>query len=127
TSSRPILRSRPRGRQQRVAPCASRHGGAGHMVVPLYEDLQRYICHSAVFGIGTMATPMLLMTGDSDGTVYWQHQSVEFYNIARRAKALLSRWVSPCHDLDLKRSLHHEECDEAREARKDRCGQPPGG
>jgi hypothetical protein len=25
------------------------------------------------------------MTGDNDGTVYW-HQSVELYNIARRAK-----------------------------------------
>jgi len=59
--------------------------GQQRMVVPLYEDLQRYIRNSAVFGIGTMTTPMLLMTGDSDGTVYW-HQSVEFYNIARRAK-----------------------------------------
>ncbi len=59
--------------------------GQQRMVVPLYEDLERYIRNSAVFGIGTMTTPMLLMTGDSDGTVYW-HQSVEFYNIARRAK-----------------------------------------
>lgn len=59
--------------------------GQQRMVVPLYEDLQRYIRNSAVFGISTMATPMLLMTGDNDGTVYW-HQSVEFYNIARRAK-----------------------------------------
>ncbi len=59
--------------------------GQQRMVVPLYEDLQAYIRNSAVFGISTMTTPMLLMTGDSDGTVYW-HQSVEFYNIARRAK-----------------------------------------
>ncbi len=59
--------------------------GQQRMVVPLYEDLQRYIRNSAVFGISTMTTPMLLMTGDRDGTVYW-HQSVEFYNIARRAK-----------------------------------------
>jgi len=59
--------------------------GQQRMVVPLYEDLQRYIRNSAVFGISTMTTPMLLMTGDNDGTVYW-HQSVEFYNIARRAK-----------------------------------------
>jgi dipeptidyl aminopeptidase/acylaminoacyl peptidase len=55
------------------------------MVVPLYEDLQAYIRNSAVFGISTMTTPLLLMTGDNDGTVYW-HQSVELYNIARRAK-----------------------------------------
>jgi dipeptidyl aminopeptidase/acylaminoacyl peptidase len=59
--------------------------GQQRMVVPVYEDLQRYIRNSAVFGISTMTTPMLLMTGDNDGTVYW-HQSVEFYNIARRAK-----------------------------------------
>lgn len=59
--------------------------GQQRMVVPLYEDLQRYIRNSAVFGIATMTTPMLLMTGDNDGTVFW-HQSVEFYNIARRAK-----------------------------------------
>jgi len=59
--------------------------GQQRMVVPLYEDLPAYIRNSAVFGISTMTTPMLLMTGDNDGTVYW-HQSVEFYNIARRAK-----------------------------------------
>ena len=59
--------------------------GQQRMVVPVYDDLQAYIRNSAVFGISTMTTPMLLMTGDNDGTVYW-HQSVEFYNIARRAK-----------------------------------------
>lgn len=59
--------------------------GQQRMVVPLYEDLPRYIRNSAVFGISTMTTPMLLMTGDNDGTVFW-HQSVEFYNIARRAR-----------------------------------------
>jgi dipeptidyl aminopeptidase/acylaminoacyl peptidase len=59
--------------------------GQQRMVVPLYDNLQAYIRNSAVFGISTMTTPMLLMTGDNDGTVYW-HQSVEFYNIARRAK-----------------------------------------
>ncbi len=59
--------------------------GQQRMVVPLYEDLQAYIRNSAVFGISTMTTPLLLMTGDNDGTVYW-HQSVELYNIARRAK-----------------------------------------
>ena len=59
--------------------------GQQRMVVPLYEDLQAYIRNSAVYGISSMTTPMLLMTGDNDGTVFW-HQSVEFYNIARRAK-----------------------------------------
>ena len=59
--------------------------GQQRMVVPLYEDLPAYIRNSAVFGVSTMTTPLLLMTGDNDGTVYW-HQSVELYNIARRAK-----------------------------------------
>lgn len=58
--------------------------GQQRMVVPVYEDLPAYIRNSAVYGISTMTTPMLLMTGDNDGTVFW-HQSVEFYNIARRA------------------------------------------
>lgn len=31
-----------------------------------------------------MKTPLLLEAGDDDGTVFW-HQSVELYNIARRA------------------------------------------
>jgi len=59
--------------------------GQQRMVVPLYEDLNRYVRNSAIFGIPTMTTPLLLETGDSDGTVFW-HQSVELYNIARRAK-----------------------------------------
>jgi dienelactone hydrolase len=59
--------------------------GQQRMVVPLFDDLQAYIRNSAVFGVSTMTTPLLLMTGDNDGTVYW-HQSVELYNIARRAK-----------------------------------------
>jgi dienelactone hydrolase len=59
--------------------------GQQRMVVPLYEDLQAYIRNSAVFGIPTMTTPLLLEAGDQDGTVFW-HQSVELYNIARRAK-----------------------------------------
>jgi dipeptidyl aminopeptidase/acylaminoacyl peptidase len=59
--------------------------GQQRMVVPLYEDLPAYIRNSAVFGIPTMTTPLLLMTGDNDGTVHW-HQSVELYNIARRAR-----------------------------------------
>jgi dipeptidyl aminopeptidase/acylaminoacyl peptidase len=59
--------------------------GQQRMEVPLYEDLQAYIRNSAVFNVQNMKTPLMLMTGDSDGTVYW-HQAVELYNIARRAK-----------------------------------------
>jgi dienelactone hydrolase len=58
--------------------------GQQRMVVPVYDDLQAYMRNSAVFGVGAMTTPLLLMTGDNDGTVFW-HQSVELYNIARRA------------------------------------------
>ena len=58
--------------------------GQQRMAVPLYEDLDAYIRNSAVFGVNSMTTPLLLMTGDNDGTVFW-HQSVELYNIARRA------------------------------------------
>jgi dipeptidyl aminopeptidase/acylaminoacyl peptidase len=58
--------------------------GQQRMVVPVYDDLQAYVRNSAVFGVSAMTTPLLLMTGDNDGTVFW-HQSVELYNIARRA------------------------------------------
>ena len=59
--------------------------GQQRMEVPLYEDLPAYIRNSAVFNVNRMSTPLLLMTGDNDGTVYW-HQAVEMYNIARRAR-----------------------------------------
>jgi len=59
--------------------------GQQRMVVPLYENLDAYIRNSAIFNVHNMSTPLLLMTGDEDGTVYW-HQSVELYNIARRAQ-----------------------------------------
>src|SRR5690349_5057501 len=59
--------------------------GQQRMEVPLYEDLQAYIRNSAVFGVSTMTTPLLIEVGDSDGTVFF-HQGVELYNIARRAK-----------------------------------------
>ena len=59
--------------------------GQQRMEVPLYEDLPAYIRNSAVFNVHNMKTPLMLMTGDNDGTVHW-HQAVELYNIARRAK-----------------------------------------
>jgi len=58
--------------------------GQQRMVVPLYEDLDAYIRNSAVYNVHTMTTPLMLMTGDNDGTVFW-HQAVEMYNIGRRA------------------------------------------
>jgi dipeptidyl aminopeptidase/acylaminoacyl peptidase len=58
--------------------------GQERMVVPLYEDLQAYIDSSAVFAAHNMTVPLLLEAGDSDGTVAW-HQSIELYNVARRA------------------------------------------
>lgn len=59
--------------------------GQQRMEVPLYDDLPAYIRNSAVFNIQNMKTPLMIMFGENDGTVFW-HQGVEVYNIARRAK-----------------------------------------
>jgi dipeptidyl aminopeptidase/acylaminoacyl peptidase len=59
--------------------------GQQRMQVPLYEDPNAYVRNSAVFGVATMTTPLMIEVGDADGTVFW-HQGVELYNIARRAK-----------------------------------------
>ena len=59
--------------------------GQERMEVALYEDLQAYIDNSAVFGAHEMTVPLLLEAGDDDGTVAW-YQSIELYNIARRAE-----------------------------------------
>jgi dipeptidyl aminopeptidase/acylaminoacyl peptidase len=59
--------------------------GQQRMEVPLWEDFPAYVRNSAVYNVQNMTTPLLLMTGDNDGTVFW-HQAVELYNIARRAK-----------------------------------------
>ncbi len=59
--------------------------GQQRMEVPLYEDLQAYIRNSAVFGVQTMTTPLMIEVGDADGTVFY-HQGIELYNIARRAR-----------------------------------------
>ena len=58
--------------------------GQQRMEVPLWEDLQAYIRNSAVYGVHTLKTPLLVAFGENDGTVHW-HQGVELYNIARRA------------------------------------------
>jgi dipeptidyl aminopeptidase/acylaminoacyl peptidase len=59
--------------------------GQQRMQVPLWEDVPAYTRNSAVFGVNTMTTPLLIEVGDADGTVFW-HQGVELYNAARRAK-----------------------------------------
>ncbi|HPW17111.1 MAG TPA: prolyl oligopeptidase family serine peptidase [Candidatus Aminicenantes bacterium] len=58
--------------------------GQERMVVPLYEDLQAYIDNSPYFGTHRMTVPLLLECGDKDGIVAW-FQSIELYNVARRA------------------------------------------
>jgi dienelactone hydrolase len=59
--------------------------GQQRMQVPVWEDVAAYTRNSAVFGVSTMTTPLLIEVGDADGTVFW-HQGVELYNAARRAK-----------------------------------------
>jgi dipeptidyl aminopeptidase/acylaminoacyl peptidase len=58
--------------------------GQERMEVPLYEDLADYVANSAIFSVPKMTVPLLLEEGDADSVVFW-HQSVEMYNIARRA------------------------------------------
>ena len=58
--------------------------GQERMVVPLWEDLKAYLDNSAILTVNKMTVPLLLEEGDADGTVFW-HQSVEMYNVARRA------------------------------------------
>jgi dipeptidyl aminopeptidase/acylaminoacyl peptidase len=58
--------------------------GQERMEVPLWEDLPDYVTNSAIFTVNKMTVPLLLEEGDADGTVFW-HQSVEMYNVARRA------------------------------------------
>jgi dipeptidyl aminopeptidase/acylaminoacyl peptidase len=58
--------------------------GQARMDVPPWEDLQAYLRNSPIAGIQDLKTPLLVEAGDADGTVEW-HQSVEFYNSARRA------------------------------------------
>ncbi|MEX2154538.1 MAG: prolyl oligopeptidase family serine peptidase [Gemmatimonadaceae bacterium] len=58
--------------------------GQARMEVPFWEDMEAYLRNSPVAKVHELRTPVLLMTGDNDGTVYW-HQAVEYYNYARRA------------------------------------------
>ena len=79
--------------------------GQQRMEVPLWEDLPAYIRNSAVFGVNTMTTPLLIEVGDADGTVFW-HQGVELYNIARRAKKDVVMLVYGGEDHGLRRKAN---------------------
>ena len=74
--------------------------GQERMEVALYEDLQAYIDNSAVFNAHQMTVPLLLEAGDQDGIVAW-YQSIELYNIARRAKrnVVLLTYIGEDHGL----------------------------
>ena len=58
--------------------------GQARMDVPPWEDLDAYLRNSPIAKIQDLKTPLLVEAGDADGTVEW-HQSMEFYNSARRA------------------------------------------
>ena len=58
--------------------------GQARMDVPFWEDMDAYVRNSPAAKVNELKTPMLMEAGDADGTVDW-HQSIEFYNFARRA------------------------------------------
>jgi dipeptidyl aminopeptidase/acylaminoacyl peptidase len=58
--------------------------GQERMEVPLYEDPQAYVRNSATFAAHRMTIPLLIAHGDKDGACDL-HQSIEMYNLARRA------------------------------------------
>jgi len=59
--------------------------GQERMEVPYYIDPEAYIRNSAVFNVESLNTPLLLEVGDADRNVDWR-QSIELYNVARRAE-----------------------------------------
>ena len=66
--------------------------GQERMEVPYYIDPEAFMRNSAVFNIESLNTPMLLEVGDSDQNVDWR-QSIELYNVARRAEKPLTMLV----------------------------------
>lgn len=58
--------------------------GQARMEVPPWEDLEAYLRNSPIAKVHELKSPVLVMTGDADGTVEW-HQSMEYYQSARRA------------------------------------------
>ncbi len=85
--------------------------GQERMQVPLWEDPQAYIRNSAVFSINKMKGPLLMSTADHDGASDW-HQTLEFYNIARRAgkQVVMLMYPGENHSLAIKANqidYHH--------------------
>lgn len=79
--------------------------GQERMEVALYEDFQAYVDNSAVFNVQNMTVPLLLEAGDKDGIVAW-YQSIELYNIARRAKknVVMLAYIGEDHGLRQKQN-----------------------
>lgn len=85
--------------------------GQERMQVPLWEDPQAYIRNSSVFSINKMKGPLLMSTADHDGASDW-HQTLEFYNIARRAgkQVVMLMYPGENHSLAIKANqidYHH--------------------
>jgi dipeptidyl aminopeptidase/acylaminoacyl peptidase len=66
--------------------------GQERMEVPYYVDPEAFMRNSAVFNIESLNTPLLLEAGDADRNVDWR-QSIELYNVARRAEKPLTMVV----------------------------------
>jgi dipeptidyl aminopeptidase/acylaminoacyl peptidase len=66
--------------------------GQERMEVPYYIDPAAFMRNSAVFNVESLNTPLLLEVGDADRNVDWR-QSIELYNVARRAEKPLTMLV----------------------------------
>jgi dienelactone hydrolase len=66
--------------------------GQERMEVPYYIDPEAFMRNSAVFNVASLNTPLLLEVGDADRNVDWR-QSIELYNVARRAEKPLTMLV----------------------------------
>ena len=76
--------------------------GQARMAVPPWEDLEGHLESSPVNFIDNLRTPVLLMHGDSDGTVDFR-QGLEYYNYARRAGKQVVMLVYPGADHGLRK------------------------
>ena len=79
--------------------------GQARMVVPYWENLEGHLESSPANFITDLATPILLMHGDSDGVVDF-YQGLEFYNYARRAGKEVVLLVYPGADHGLSDESH---------------------
>ncbi|HSG07990.1 MAG TPA: prolyl oligopeptidase family serine peptidase [Longimicrobiales bacterium] len=76
--------------------------GQARMAVPPWDDLQGHLESSPVNFIDDLQTPVLVMHGDSDGTVDFR-QGQEYYNYARRAGKSVVMLVYPGADHGLRK------------------------